>query len=280
MTIPIQLLELHAANVCNLTCESCSHFSNNGHKGYLDLDAADEWMLAWNRRVAPSLFRILGGEPTLNPRLTELLRLSAKRWPSARLAITTNGFFLHRHPDLPRVLSLHGGLLRLTVHDKSPEYLERVQEIWALLQAWRSRWYFDLIVERSYERWTRRYRGFGEDVLPFEDENPRASWEQCPCRNCVQLFRGRLWKCSPIAYLRLQKEAYPSISERWDRYLAYQGIGPECSDGELEAFMAKEEEPICGMCAAAPERFDKDSPLIPLNVLRSAGNPKLAGGFP
>ena len=45
MAVRVPLLEIHAANACNLTCESCSHFSNNGHKGMLslaDAEAVDE----------------------------------------------------------------------------------------------------------------------------------------------------------------------------------------------------------------------------------------------
>src|SRR5690349_1457484 len=98
MPIRIPLLELHAANACNLTCESCSHFSNSGHKGHLRLEDAEAWMQAWKGRVQPDLLRILGGEPTLNPKLPELIELVARQWPESRIGLTTNGFFLHRHP--------------------------------------------------------------------------------------------------------------------------------------------------------------------------------------
>jgi hypothetical protein len=40
----------------------------------------------------------------------------------------------------------------------------------------------------------------------------RSSWQICPARSCRQLFRNRLWKCSPITYLRLQKETFPELS--------------------------------------------------------------------
>jgi hypothetical protein len=91
----------------------------------------------------------------------------------------------------------------------------------------------------------------------------------------MQLFRDRLWKCSPIAYLQLQKETYPNLSSHWDRYLAYQGLTPDCSDGELLAFVQQQEEDICRMCSADPERFDKPSPLIPLGVLREQATNRL-----
>ncbi len=268
MVVRTGLLEMQAAYACNLTCESCSHFSNNGHRGYLGLDEAEEWMSRWNRRLVPGMFRILGGEPTLNPDLVAFIELAARKWPASRLGLTTNGFFLHRHPELPEVLSRHNVLLHFSIHHESQEYLERVLPILALIEGWRARCPFDVLVEKTYERWTRRYHGFGAAVLPYEDRDPRRSWERCECSNTVQLFRGRLWKCSAITYLQVQKQTYPELSPRWDPYLAYQPLGPECSDGELAAFLGREDESICGMCPADPERFDRPSPLIPLGVLK------------
>jgi hypothetical protein len=112
------------------------------------------------------------------------------------------------------------------------------------------------------QRWTRRHHGFGPAVRPYDDGDPGSSWEHCPARDCRQLFRGRLWKCSPITYLRLQKETFPTLSDEWDPYLAYDGLAATCTDADLSAFLDSEAEPICGMCPSRPERFDKDSPLI------------------
>ncbi len=276
MAIRTSLLEIHAAHACNLTCESCSHFSNNGHKGFLDLKDAEAWMKSWHRRIVPGLFRILGGEPTLNPQLPELIELAAEHWPASRIGLTTNGFFLHRHPRLPFVLSRCNVALRLTIHHSSEEYLAKVRPIVALINGWRQSHFFEVAIEEAYERWTRRYHGFGAAVTPYQDEDPRGSWEHCPCKNCMQLFRGKLWKCSPIAYLRLQKETYPNLSPAWDGYLGYQGLAPDCSDHQLAVFLQQREEDICRMCAAAPERFDKPSPLVSLGVLRK--NPGASGG--
>src|SRR4051794_20267283 len=47
-------LELHVAHGCNLTCESCSHYSNQGHTGLVALADADAWMAGWSRRLEPA----------------------------------------------------------------------------------------------------------------------------------------------------------------------------------------------------------------------------------
>jgi hypothetical protein len=259
---------MHVANACNLTCESCSHFSNSGHKGLLNLDEADNWMSAWNSRLSPEKFRLLGGEPTLNPRLPELVRLARQRWPESRIAMTTNGFFAHRHKDLGKALGDAKAIVLLTFHDRTEEYKAKALPASELLLNWSKQFGFELTTEESHVRWTRRHLGVGADVLPFEDGNPRLSWKKCPARTCRQLFRGKLWKCSPITYLQLQKETHPKISEKWDPYLAYRPLEPDCSDRALAEFFSAEEEGICGMCAADPQNFDKPSPLIPLSVIR------------
>ena len=57
-------------------------------------------------------------------------------------------------------------------------------------------------------------------MLPFEDDRPRQSWEICSTKACKQLHDGKLWKCPPLAYLKLQETKY-NLSPKWDPYLGY-----------------------------------------------------------
>ena len=257
----LENLEIHASHACNLACESCSHFSNHAHSGVLSLEEASEWMEPWSVRLRPKQFSILGGEPTLNPDLVELVLLCRRYWPDALLRVVTNGFFLHRHPDLPKVISRDGNaVIQLSVHHDSATYLDAIAPHVQLFEDWIRQYGLSFRVSLSHEGWTRRYRGFGHAMEPFEDGNIRASWEHCPSRLCRQVFEGKLWKCSPIAYLRLQDGKY-ELSERWRPYLAYQPLRSDCSDAELSAFIGKQEEPICAMCPAEPQRIRPGSPL-------------------
>jgi len=54
-------LELHVAHGCNLSCESCSHYSNHAHSGIVSLEDADHWMALWSNRVSVKRFALLGG---------------------------------------------------------------------------------------------------------------------------------------------------------------------------------------------------------------------------
>lgn len=254
-------LELHVAHSCNLTCESCSHYSNQGHKGLVSLDDADAWMAAWSRRLAPKVFSLLGGEPTIHPKLAEFVTLARWHWPRTRLRLVTNGFFLHRHPSLPAVLAADpDAVLYLSIHHESPTYLDKLRPDLELLEGWQRQYGVKVKYYLSARHWTRRYQGFGAAMEPFDDKRPRQSWEQCPAKNFPQLHEGRIWKCSQLAYLGMQNARY-GLSERWQPYLAYAPLEPDCTDSELNAFFDREEEPYCGMCPAEPEHFGMPLPL-------------------
>lgn len=257
----VPLLELHVTHACNLTCESCSHYSDHGHRGNLDPAEADRWMAAWSGRLDVEHFNLLGGEPTIHPQLPEFIPLVRRHWPAARISIVTNGFFLHRHPGLPAALAAAGNAdIWLSVHHGDAAYTERLRPSRELLAGWQRDHGIAVRIRPSHTQWTRRYRGFGADMLPFEDGRPRESWQICPARWCKQLHDGKIWKCGPLAYLGLQKAKY-DLSEQWDPYLGYRPLDPACSGRELERFLALEDEPVCSMCSAEPRRFTLPNPM-------------------
>ena len=51
------------------------------------------------------------------------------------------------------------------------------------------------------------------------------------------------------------------LGEKWAPYLTYRPLEPGCTDQELDAFLARAEEPFCGMCAAEPPRFELPVPI-------------------
>lgn len=258
----INRLEMHVTHACNLACESCSHYSNHGHKGHLELTRADAWMTAWRSRITVGEFVLLGGEPTINPQLTQFIPLVRRHWPRAGILIVTNGFFLDRHPDLPRALADCGNArLAVSVHHDSSAYQQRIQPILALIDRWRSDHGIAVTVTQSHKFWTRRFLGFGDSMAPFEDRDPRGSWEICPARDCKQLFDGKLWKCAPIAYLNLQNQKF-NLSEKWNSYTNYEPLESTCEDSELYEFITREEENICSMCSSKRREFELSDPML------------------
>jgi hypothetical protein len=265
--IEVSALELHVSHACNLTCESCSHYSDHGHRGNLDLAEAERWMAAWSGRLHVRHFNLLGGEPTVHPRLSEFVPLVRRHWPEARISIVTNGFLLHRHPALPKALAEAGSAeICVSIHHDDAAYAERLRPSRELLATWERDHGTTVHIRPSVAMWSRRYRGFGAEMLPFEDGRPRASWEICPARWCKQLHDGKIWKCGPLAYLGMQKAKY-DLSENWDPYLRYRPLDPSCSDRELEEFTAIEDEPACSMCSAVPRTFALPNPMRNASVM-------------
>ena len=44
-------IQLHVTHSCNLTCEGCTHYMNQGHSGMLSLEDATEWMDNWSKKI-------------------------------------------------------------------------------------------------------------------------------------------------------------------------------------------------------------------------------------
>ncbi len=254
-------LEIHLVHGCNLTCESCSHYSNQGLTGTVSLEEAEVWMHTWKHRISPRKFSLVGGEPTIHPKLPEIMALARKYWPNANLRIATNGFFLNRHPTLPLVMQNDSKMfIHLSIHHESQEYREKQKPVFYLLDSWKNTYGIQVIYSEVFRNWTRRYKGFGSEMEPYRDNQPRQSWEQCPAKYSMQLFEGKLWKCAPLTYLKIQHARHP-LSEKWQPYLQYRPLESDCTDEQLEKFIGLEEESFCQMCPANPERFELPNPL-------------------
>jgi hypothetical protein len=259
LTIP--KLQIHVAHACNLACDNCSHYSNYHHKGIVSLEEAHGWLSHWSSRLQPLTFCLLGGEPTLHPQLLDFIRLARQHYPRSRLQLTTNGFFLHRHPDLPKVMREVGKMhMDISVHHGSPEWAQMIAPTMTMVDDWVQTYGIQVRIRESHKHWRLQYQGHGADMQPFEDGDPAASYAICPAKECPQIFEGALWKCPPLAYLPMQNEKY-QLSEKWAPYLAYEPLQPGCSDAELQAFLQKEVEPVCGMCPATPRIVEKPWPM-------------------
>lgn len=265
MMMRIRKLELHASHACNLTCESCSHYSNHGHSGMISPEEADRQMGLWSNRLDPRIFSIMGGEPTLNPRLTEIVEIAVKHWKS--IEVVSNGFYLDKHPGLGEALGRAGRKkLALSRHSNEASYIARFEEAISMAEEWRKKHHIDLVI-RKYEhgqrrRWTRRYEGYGPTMRPFHDQDQEQSWKICNAKWCMQLHGGLLWKCPILAYLPMQAAKFPEISSAWEKGLAYKALDPSCSNGQLKEFVRREAEDACSLCPATENEFEPASPLI------------------
>jgi organic radical activating enzyme len=244
-----------------LSCDGCAHYSNQGHKGIIHLDEAEFMFSNWHNKIQPETFYILGGEPTINPKLCDMILLVRKYWPDTFINVATNGFFLHRHPQLPSIIkNVNRAKITMSIHHDSLEYMERIKVILNLLEKWKTDYNIDIEVRNSYKYWQQRYIGNGNNMKPFIDNDQRKSWEICPAKGARQLFENKIWKCGPIAYLQLQDRIH-NLPNIWDPYLKYKPLEINCTQQELEEFFNKEDEPICSMCPSKVIFIKTENPI-------------------
>ncbi|HBJ38656.1 MAG TPA: hypothetical protein DDZ51_28680 [Planctomycetaceae bacterium] len=127
--IELQNLEFHAAHACNLYCPQCSHYSNFHAGGIVSMEEAHANFDAWTGRLAPRRLAILGGEPTLNPSLVQIVKMAREAFPNAEGLLVTNGFFLDRHPSLPQALIDNRFRMDVSQHGRTPVYMKRFREV-------------------------------------------------------------------------------------------------------------------------------------------------------
>ena len=94
-------LETHVADICNLKCRGCMHFSNIAiHPNYPDLQEFERDFSRLSELFSNIfIIRLMGGEPLLNPKLHDYIKVVRQYFPAAELRIVTNGLLIPKQPD-------------------------------------------------------------------------------------------------------------------------------------------------------------------------------------
>jgi hypothetical protein len=176
--------------------------------------------------------------------------------------MVTNGFNLDRHPILPYVLSATKTTVCLSVHSREEKYTVRITKAFEILQQWKDVHGINVGAWDSVSRWRRFYKGVGKYMLPFADNDIASSWKACRGNepfSCINLVNNRLFKCPEIANLQFVVDRFHlADNPAWEPYLSYKGIGLDCDDDTLSRFVTAAAEPVCGMCPAKPDYYEKD----------------------
>jgi len=256
-------LEYHVAYGCNLSCQQCSHYSNFHLAGKLPTiaDAESEYS-HWSHRLKPSRFALLGGEPLLNPEILDHIRLARQLWSESELMLVTNGFFLHRFPELPQILVDSKCRLEVSQHGTHEDYVARFQEVKSLVWSWREKYpELRIRIRQSHKGWMRQYNIVDGKPMPFDSE-PEAAYRVCMQRSCTQLVNGNLAKCPAVAYWpQLETKARLESIPEWDLFRTYEACPPTATDDELRSFLETKSIPQCALCPSNRAAFHHPSPL-------------------
>ncbi len=194
--IPTASLEAHVVDHCNLRCEQCCSLSPDLPRWEVEPeDLARD--LEWARgALAPSIFKLVGGEPLLHRRLVECLRIVRASAIAPIIAITTNGLLLPRmDPELWTLIDA------LTVSAYPTPGIPDAVRDHALAQASAHRVVVNWKVQGHFVRMTR-------DAPEPDPQITRAIYDDCWLRRrCNTLRDGTLYACPrPIHFATLHPD--------------------------------------------------------------------------
>lgn len=126
----IRLIQLHAADHCNFTCQYCTAGSPNSSKKTYQYSDYKPWLDKIKTKATIGTIGILGGEPFLNSKIDDFIIEASDDNPASTIIVTTNGSWLKtwkRHTE---------ALLRINILEitKHPELKLSDDELSGLLK--------------------------------------------------------------------------------------------------------------------------------------------------
>lgn len=175
---------------CSLKCKDCSSLMPF-YQNPCNVEVSD--LIRWIKNLLSGVsyigeLRILGGEPFLNPRLTELITAFAENEKIGMLTIYTNGTVLPGN-DILQCIRENNVLLHISdygIGEKKREILvQKCEEL-----------QIDYVV-RKYDEW-HEFGPFIENNMP--SAGLEKMYQNCISANCYTVLNGRLYHCPRAAH--------------------------------------------------------------------------------
>ena len=74
--------------------------------------------------------------------------------------------------------------LGMSLHHNSSEYMRRLRPNILLMKKW-ERSGVRLHITPYPEKWAKIYHGYGDNILPYEDNDPESSWKCCINKDAI-----------------------------------------------------------------------------------------------
>jgi lipopolysaccharide biosynthesis glycosyltransferase len=193
--------EFALAAHCNLNCAGCSHFSPLAQAEFPDFEESKR-----SFEHLSALFdgeceyiHLLGGEPLLNPRCEDYLRLARRCFPRGEIYLVTNGVLLPKQPD---------------------SFYETCRDQQIIISV------TPYPISLDHEAIRRRCENFGVEYQFFGGDEPKThfnrllldvtgsqdsveNYRRCPYSNvCLFLYRGRMYPCGIGAHMRIFEQHF------------------------------------------------------------------------
>lgn len=201
-------LDIHAVEHCNLNCGGCSHFSPVAQKEFCNLKVLEKSLKKLSKfKKHFFAIQILGGEPLLNPDLSDLLITVRKYFENKRITLITNGLLFLNPKKLPKdfwqTCRENNIIIKLSRYPIDIDFSEIEK---AIINEGVE---YELFADRSEGE-----RGWNE-ILLYRNGSPCRALKypplkllRCTMYNCFQLVGDRIYACSQSAYVRHLNKAF------------------------------------------------------------------------
>jgi MoaA/NifB/PqqE/SkfB family radical SAM enzyme len=199
--------DVHITDHCNLNCKSCQHFSSISSKKFIDVKKYENDCKKLAELSGGNIsIDLLGGEPLLNSRIIDIMKISRFYFPNGVINIVTNGTLLKNQTDefwdccqsnnITIIISVYPVNIDYAfIIDKAGVHNVRIQfrgDVKLVSKNWK-----ELPLEYVSERWRQSF------IDVTGKQNPEKSNALCDASNfCFQLVEGKLYKCWRTAYIK------------------------------------------------------------------------------
>ncbi|MFK7845256.1 MAG: radical SAM protein [Rhodothermales bacterium] len=204
-------LELIVSDHCNLTCRQCNHLSPMMAKWNLHPETAEKELLILSKYVRVQTLKIIGGEPLLNPNLSEIVKVAKASRLAEKIRLVTNGLLIDRITDetweiIDEIeLSIYPNT---SLGDDTIEYIAKLAHKYD--------------VKFSPCRYTYFRRTFFEE-RNNDERLVQEIFDTCKIANvwhCSALHRGKIYRCPQSIYIdkafNLKKSEGFELQDRTD----------------------------------------------------------------
>lgn len=199
----INNIDYHIIDKCNLNCASCNHFSSlvpSTDTGKSLAQITGDLTLLSKFKDEFETLTLLGGEPTLHPQLSDILRIARKRFPNNNINLVTNGTLYDKFGEWKAALVETRVNVLISIYPYCDDIQDRVKQIHDTLSP-------EVAVDNDI---TTINSGFGYQFFSNRD-NAASEDEIMNCARrvyCPQLKDGKLYLCHFLAQFNRLKDYF------------------------------------------------------------------------
>lgn len=198
-------VEYEVSESCNLKCNRCNHYSNlQPANKFADLTSFTNDLLELKKYVYDiDELKLLGGEPLLNPNLSQFLYKAKEIYPNSKLIIISNGILIMQmSAELIKAIKETGTTIDITLYPPMKKKID------------------DIINHLKSNHLPYSLYNYGDEFFSFinkdGDSNVWSAMRSCFASICHSFKNGRVYKCASsinIQYLNQKfNVAYPDTS--------------------------------------------------------------------